>query len=74
MRNVGFGCRDIGKPCLFFETYISENAAASQILRGEKADALIVESGVYDVRDLEGKACWVECDGMRIDFAGYCKI
>jgi len=63
MRGVGFGCRDTGRPCLFFTTYTSECNAALQILYGEEAMAVIKESGVYDVKGLEGKPCWVETGG-----------
>jgi hypothetical protein len=60
MREVGYGNRDLGRPCLWFSTYIDESSAALQVLQGDEAEEVIRESGVYDVRDLEGKPCWVD--------------
>ena len=46
--------------------YISESAAAGQFVGWE--DAAKICARVSDVRDLEGKPCWVEVDGDRIRF------
>lgn len=68
MKNVGYGCRDTGEPCLFFDVYISDNTAALQVLTSTHAYQAIRESGVYDVRELEGKPCWVDVNGAFISF------
>ena len=68
MKNVGYGCRDVGKPCLFFDVYVSECIAALQILFGKDADKLLTDSRTYDVKQLEGKSCWVEVEGNTIKF------
>ena len=66
MKSVGFGCRDVGRPCLFFETFVSECGAALQILYGEDALKFIEDYGVYDVSELEGKPVWVDVKGNMI--------
>lgn len=77
MRGVDFGLRDIGRPCLWFETYIDESSGALQVLTGEQITKLLEESGARSIRELEGKPCWVETDGVlggRITFAGFCRM
>ncbi len=74
MKEVGFGCRDVGKPVLFFSTYINEYSAALQIISGDKALDIIEESGVYDIYKLEGKPCWVEINGNSVIFLSIAKI
>jgi len=74
MKNVSIGCRDIGTPCMFFETYIDESLAALQVLDWERAYEIIKKAGVYDFKSLEGSACWVECDSNLIRFLDICKI
>jgi len=68
MKEVGFGCRDIGKPCLFFTVYITECSAALQVLGSDEALKVIADSGVYDVKRLEGKPCWVTVENNTIKF------
>lgn len=74
IREVGYGCRDIGRPCLWFTTYTSEISAALQVFTGERADQIIRDSGKYDVHQMEGMACLVECDGMTMTFKRLLKI
>jgi len=74
MKDVGYGNRDLGRPCLFFNTYITEGTAALQVLVGDEAEKAIRESGVYDVKELNGQSCWVEVDGWSIVFEGVAKI
>lgn len=74
MKNVGYGCRDTGRPCLFFSTYISEGSAALQVLFGKDADKAITDAGVYDIKDLEGRACWVKAGVHNITFLEIAKI
>lgn len=74
MKDVGFGLRDTGRPCLWFMAYESECAAALQVLFGEDIEKTLKDSGVYEVHQLEGQACWVEAGGGLIRFAGICKM
>ena len=60
IRNVGIGNRDCGVPVLHFSVYVSECLAALQIINWDRANDIIKESKVYDVKDLEGRPCW--CD------------
>ena len=63
IEGVGFGNRDVGSPVLFFSTMLSEGTGALQILGGKEALDLIKAYGVYDVKDMDGKPIWVECNG-----------
>ncbi len=60
MKDVGIGMRDGCGPCLWFTSYISEGGAALQILSWEEANKVIKDTGVYDVKNLEGRACIVD--------------
>jgi hypothetical protein len=66
IRNVGIGGRDVGRPVLWFDTYIRESSAALQIIGWEQAGELL--AGIREVRELEGRPCWVEADGGMIKF------
>lgn len=68
IREVGYGCRDLGKPVLWFSAFIDEGLAALQVLYGKEADKVITESGVYDVHSLDGWTCLVEIKGGLIVF------
>jgi hypothetical protein len=68
IRDVGIGMRDAPYPCLWFSTYVSEAGAALQVLTWEQAEKLVRDTGVRDVRDLEGKPCWVEESAGMIKF------
>jgi hypothetical protein len=74
MKGVCFGMRDCNKPVLFFSTYISEGSAALQVLDVISACKLISDYGVYDIKNLEGKACWVNADDSTITYLEACKI
>lgn len=74
MKNVRFGCDDEGHPALMFTVYVSEMTAADQVLHGVNALTVIEDSGVSDVRLLEGKPCWVRREGNLIRFERLCKI
>ena len=60
MKNVGIGMRDTNNPCLWFDACIDESGRALQVLSWGTALHVIKESGVYDVKNLEGKACIVD--------------
>ena len=74
MKGVDFGLRDVGMPVLWFSTYITECSAALQVLAGEEIKTLLKDAGCYSIKELEGKSCWVECNGSLIQFKGYAKI
>lgn len=66
MSRVHIGCRDVGTPVLSFEVHISEGSGALQVLSW--SEAFDVLKKVTDIRDLEGKPCWVETDGSYMKF------
>jgi len=74
IKNVGFGCRDTNRPILFFNTYIEEGMGALQILEVPQAMEIIKQYQVFDVKDLEGKACWVDVEDDKIIFNSVCLI
>lgn len=74
MKEIGIGIRDVGRPVMFFSTYISECTAALQILSWDEAFKLLDQSQAWDVKQLEGKSCWVEVDNGMIKFLEYAKI
>jgi hypothetical protein len=63
---VGIGSRDVGSPVLWFTIHITEHTAALQVLSWDEAYEVL--KTVRDVRDLEGKACWVQATGNVIKF------
>ena len=74
MKGVDYGCRDVGRPVLWFSTHDGRGGGALQILEQKEAFALIKQSGVRSIRNLEGKACWVESDGHTQVFAGLADV
>lgn len=66
IRNVGIGSRDVGTPVLWFDVYTSEGTGALQVLSWNEAYKVL--TGIHEVRDLEGKPCWVEREGNRVTF------
>ena len=70
MKNVGFGNRDVGEPCLFFDAQFDEGRFALIIINSEEALDIIKMSGVYDVKHLNGRPCWVSIDGNIVEFVG----
>ena len=66
MRDVRIGAHDYYGAGLTFTTYITESTAAGQSLTWEQAKPLLAT--VEDVRELEGKPCWVDVDGNLIRF------
>jgi hypothetical protein len=63
IRRPGYGMRDY-HPGLWFEVYVSDTTAALQVFNQPEADEVIKAFGVKDVRDLEGKPCWVSNGGV----------
>lgn len=74
MKGVDYGCRDVGRPVLWFSTHDGEGGGALQVLDVNEAGKLIEESGVHSIRNLEGKACWIEVNGNSHVFVGLAKI
>lgn len=69
IKGVGYGLRDIGRPCLSFTTYTEHNIGALQVFTIQKdIDKILTDSGVYDLKELEGKSCWVTCFDNKISF------
>jgi hypothetical protein len=66
IRNVGIGSRDVGSPVLWFNSYVTESSAALQVLSWDEAYEVL--KSVYDVKELEGKPCWVDVEGGYIKF------
>jgi len=62
-----FGVGDYGKVCLTFTAYVTENAGALQVFDAEEGTR-IIESYGSDVQALQGKPCWVTCDGPKISW------
>lgn len=74
IRNVGYGCRDVYYPVLFFDVYVRESYASLQIMSGKQANDFIKAYGVYDVKDLNGKPIWVKNDGYTMEDLEPCII
>lgn len=68
IRNVKFGVGDRGTVVLRFDTYVTENTAASQSLYPEDAINAIQAAGVDDVYKLNGRTCWVNEERAVIQF------
>jgi len=67
IRDVDIGCRDIGRPCLWFNAE-GLHVSALQILNWEDAKILIEEKQCRSVKDLEGAAIIVECNNRTMVF------
>lgn len=68
IKNVNVGLRDVGSPILWFDTYTEENTAALQIFSWDEAYNIIKRAGVYGLKELEGRPCWLDVDGNKITF------
>lgn len=66
IRNVRFGCVDADDVGLEMTVWVQEHRGATVILYGNDAIEFIKDFGVSDVRQLEGRACWVQDDGTTI--------
>lgn len=74
IKNPGYGLRDTNYPCLFFEV-CGEGWGSLQTFRGERAQEIITEAGVYDVKNLEGKPCIITINKDRVvNFVRMAKI
>ena len=74
IKSVGYGIRDTGKPCLWFDTMFGDNSGALQVFFGSAADKIIVDAHVYDVHNLEGKACWIRIEAGTVTFLRMTKM
>lgn len=64
IRRPRLGVTDRGIVALMFETYVTDSSAASQFISLEHEEqleqALQLLRTVGDVRELEGRPCWVD--------------
>jgi hypothetical protein len=76
MKNVGIMYEDhSGESQLKFDSYTSEHGAALQLV--SVTNPLFVdfwEAMDGNVKNLEGKPCWVELEGGFVRLKGYAKI
>ena len=68
IRSVRYGVNDRDVPVLTFTTWISEHGAADHQFSVERATGIIAAYRVRDVRDLDGRVCWVTVDDQRITY------
>lgn len=74
IKDIHFGNRDVGQPCVWFTSMINEGTGALQVLMEEDLISFVKDSGCHKLEDLEGKPCWVDVDGSRILFEEVAKI
>jgi hypothetical protein len=74
MKGVGFGVRDRDRAMLWFNVYTSECSASLQCIPAARAIELIEKHGIENVKDLEGKPCWVQDEGAIIRFIDFADI
>ena len=74
IKGVGFGMMDRSTPMLWFTVHLSETKATLQAFSGQRMLDLVKEAGYYDIRELEGKPCWVELGDDSAQFLGLMKI
>ena len=67
IENIDFGCRDTGRPCLWFEIKMLHDLALC-CLEGQDALDFVRESGVYSIRELEGRPCVAEGSDQMAHF------
>ncbi len=73
MRDVGFGLRDVGTPCVWFTAH-DGIFASLQILTGKEIEKLLIDSKVHNIKDLEGSPCWIEKLGNSSKFIGVANV
>lgn len=64
--DASYGLRDYSKPGLWFTVNIPEGYSAGQVLFGEDADKFISDAQVSDVKNLNGRACWVNIEHSQM--------
>lgn len=67
MKNISFGVRDRNKACLWFDVN-DGNYGSLQCLPVKYAVNLIEKHNITDIRNLEGKPCWIEVDNNIMKF------
>ena len=74
--NVSFGNRERLGVAMSFTACWSQTEQAGITLDLKTAIKVIEESGVEDINDLNGKACWIDHEGLgkEIKFIGYCTV
>ena len=71
IKNVGIGMRNCHYPVLWFDVHIAEGEPALQVLNWAQAEQLIKDYHLYDVKNLEGKACLVSKEGPGPGYLHY---
>ena len=64
IKDVCFGCRDVGRPVLSFTVELEGGLCSLQVLDSAEACQLITKYQIVNVNDLEGQMCIVE-DGKN---------
>jgi hypothetical protein len=69
IKDVDYGLRDTNRPCLSFTVYTEAHIGALQIFSVQsQIDEILKDAGAKSIKDLEGKSCWVKCEGNTINF------
>jgi hypothetical protein len=69
IKNVRYGLRDIGRPCLSFTVYTDSMSSSLQCFTIQKdIDKILKDANAEDIRDMEGKSCWVKIENNMVHF------
>ena len=74
MKDVGFGMRDSHFVMLWFTAYDTESSASLQCIPAEQAIELLKKHGISDIKNLEGKPCWIRYENGLVKFVDLIKI
>lgn len=68
IKEVGFGVRDTNQVWLYFTVELESGSCSLQMLPAQEGIDLIKAQGLRDVKNLNGKMCWVRKDGMLVQY------
>lgn len=73
IRDIDFGCRDIGRPCIWFVMDVIDGGALHVSVEQDALD-LVKGAGVYSIKELNGRPCIVEVSQNRslVHFKRFC--
>ena len=74
MKGVAFGVRDTNRAMLWFNVYEDECSASLQCIPAARAIELIEKHGIEDVKNLEGRPCWVQHENGLVRFVDFVKL
>ena len=74
IKNVGLGCRGEKYPMLWFTVCLADGSGALETFSMKDAEKIITDTGVYDVKNLEGMPCLVINDDNIIRFVKVLKL